>query len=774
MSIVNIKVNDQNLQVNNNSNLLDNLLENGYYIPNLCYNKDLEVYGGCGLCIVEIKGYPKPVRACATKPFEGMEIFTDSKRVKQGRKTALSLILSDHKADCIAPCQKACPTHQDCQGYIGLIANGKSKEALMLIKEDNPLPASIGRVCPHPCEDACRRKLSEEPIAICHLKRFAADMNGDYVPECKPSTKKKVAIVGSGPAGLSCAYFLRKLGHQVVVFEAMPHAGGMLRYGIPEYRLPKDVLDREINAIINMGAEIRYNCKIGKDISIDALKKDYDVVFVAVGAWKSTSLGCENDDLPNVIGGIDFLIRVAQGESVKLGKKVAVVGGGNTAIDAARTALRLGASDVTLIYRRTESEMPAEEIEIREAKEEGIKFSFLSSPIAVCSKDSCVLLDLQKMKLGEPDASGRCSPIPITGDIEKLEFDTVISAIGQKVEGQGLEEINSTKWGTLIVDPSTFQTNVEGVFAGGDAVNNGPDIAISAIAHGKNASYVMDSYLKGEIKPFTDKFYVERKNFTKDDLNVVDYQPRIERSEVEPDKRKNNFMEFVKGYSEEEAIDEASRCLECGCASLYECKLLPLLREYNASDFKVLGKARDIKPDRSNPFIWRDNNKCILCGLCVRTCADIVNVHALGYNGRGFETVPDCAFDMPLLQSECTSCGLCVQNCPTGALHEHRAYEKTPALQLDAKEVTCKYCDNACVLELFQCGSLTIKAIPKINSESCSLGRFLYVLAENNKIERLSSEEKASILKAVCGDLKYYKGESVENFDSILSIINKS
>ena len=347
--MVKIKVNGREVTADPSLNLLQNLLNNGIFVPNLCYRKELEAYGGCGLCLVEIKGSPKLVRACNAMPAEGMEIETDTDRIRQSRRFTLALILSDHKADCIAPCKRACPTNQDAQGYIGLISAGKDRDAMALIMRDNPLPMSIGRVCPHPCESACRRQLADEPISICHLKRYAADKNTDYIPECAEDTGKRVAVVGAGPAGLSAAYFLRLKGHKVTVFEAQEKAGGMLRYGIPAYRLPKDVLDKEIERIEKMGAEFKYGQKLGKDISLSSLKKEYDAVFLAVGAWKSSSLGCDGEDHPNVLGGIDFLYKAANGEEVKLGKRVAVVGGGNTAIDAARTARRLGAEDVTLI-----------------------------------------------------------------------------------------------------------------------------------------------------------------------------------------------------------------------------------------------------------------------------------------------------------------------------------------------------------------------------------------------------------------------------------------
>ena len=367
MSTVSIKVNGNQYSADTEKNLLDNLTQLGFDIPNLCYAKELECYGGCGLCLVEPEGGGKLMRACAVYPRDGMAILTDSEQVCKSRKITLSLLLSDHTGDCRPPCMTACPTHQDCRGYISLIAQERFDDAVKLIRRDNPLPASIGRVCPHPCEDKCRRSLFEGAVSICSLKRFAAD-TGNCELTAEPPTGKTVAIVGAGPAGLSAAYFLALKGHKVTVFEAQEHPGGMLRYGIPAYRLPKDLLDAEVAVIERLGVTFNYGVRLGRDITVEKLKEQYGAVFVAVGAWKSASLGCEGEQLNGVWGGIDLLHKVACGESVDIGKCVAIVGGGNTAIDAARTAVRLGAQEVTLIYRRTRGEMPAEDIEVEEAR----------------------------------------------------------------------------------------------------------------------------------------------------------------------------------------------------------------------------------------------------------------------------------------------------------------------------------------------------------------------------------------------------------------------
>ena len=296
--------------------ILEVARENDIFIPTLCYDERTAIYGACGLCVVEVEGNPKLCKACATTVAPGMVVMTNTDRVTESRKTNLELLISNHNGDCKAPCSKACPAGTDCQGYVGLIANGEYEAANELIKDKIPLPASIGRVCPHPCEDACRRALVDEPISIMALKRFAADYDlaADtvFVPEIDEPTGKSVAIIGGGPMGLSAAYFLRQKGHDVTIFDAMPKLGGMLRYGIPEYRLPKEVLDTEINIIESMGVEIVTNCKIGEDLSFDTVRADYDAVLLGIGAWVSTGVGCPGEDADGVIGGIDFLRKVVR------------------------------------------------------------------------------------------------------------------------------------------------------------------------------------------------------------------------------------------------------------------------------------------------------------------------------------------------------------------------------------------------------------------------------------------------------------------------------
>lgn len=679
MSAFNITIDGKVCAAESGETVLDAAKRSGIEIPTLCYHPLVKVYGACGVCVVEVEGSKKLMRACATEVREGMVVNTKGERAENARKLALELLLSDHRGDCRAPCMRACPGHTDCQGYVGLIANGEYAKANKLIKEQLPLPASIGRVCPHPCETACRRKLVEEPISIAALKRFAADKDlagESYLPKKAPATGKKVAIIGGGPAGLTMAYYLAQKGHAAEIFEAMPKAGGMLRYGIPEYRLPKAVLDKEISIIEKMGVKINCGVKIGKDVAFDSLEKKYDAVYIAIGAWKSAPLRCEGEEAEGVLGGIDFLINTAQNKPTGMGKKVAVVGGGNTAMDACRTAVRLGAEKVYVLYRRTQAEMPAEEIEISEAMEEGVEFKFLVAPTKVVVEEGKVAgIELQRMELGEPDASGRRKPVPVEGAIETLELDTIVAAIGQKVVPEGLP-VKLTDWKTIEADKYTYQTDRKGVFAGGDGINNGPGIAIAAIGHAKEASDVVDSYLKGDVIPYSAPYVVTRDG----DISEEDFadRPKCARAKTSvkaPEDRKHDFCEVASTMTEEEAKKEASRCLECGCADYFDCKLIKYGQQYKVDPerFGAERRRRESATD-IHPCIERNAEKCICCGLCVRVCEEVSGEGILGLVHRGFDTVVRPEFGKingrTYSNEKCISCGKCVELCPTGALLE--------------------------------------------------------------------------------------------------------
>ena len=709
----------------------------GELIPTLCHDGRLSPYASCGVCIVEVEGSPRLVRACSTIIAAGQSILTDSPRALATRKSALALLLSDHRGDCRPPCMETCPAKVDCQGYVGLLANGEYREALMLIKERLPLPASIGRVCPHPCETACRRKLVEEPISIAQLKSHIADQdlhNGAYVPEVASDSGKRVAVVGGGPGGLTAAFFLRRQGHAVDVLDMMPEMGGMLRYGIPEYRLPKKVLADEIAVMSRMGIQMKSQVRLGKDFTLERLVADYDAVMLAIGAWKSTPMRIPGEDLQGVEGGIDFLRR-AHFEQIDLtGKKVAVVGGGNTAMDACRTAVRLNAVAVCNIYRRTKAEMPADAIELEEAEEEGVIFNYLVNPLEIVGENGTAKrIRLQKMRLGDPDASGRRSPVPIEGDVETVDADLVLMAIGQQNDNTGLEALAFTKWATIAADESTFRTNIEKVFAIGDATNKGADIAITAIGEARMAAEVIDSFLAGAIIPYREPVLVTREDISEADFADKEKLPRVRMRHRSAIERKKCFSEINFGYSAQEARQEAGRCLECGCLDYFECKLVEYANRYKVKPVYA-GETRSYAVSDEHPYIVRNMEKCILCGLCVRVCEEVVGVAALGLTDRGFRTVVVPEMRRPLRETGCISCGMCVALCPTGALLEKTTHKPVPVKETFTRTV-CELCEVRCGVLKAAKGTLHLRNLPVEGGLLCEKGRFDLLSGGESKLE---------------------------------------
>jgi len=486
--------------------------------------------------------------------------------------------------DRLAPCRQTCPAEIDIPQYIAQIRQGDYEGAVNTIRERNPFLLSCGRVCPHPCETNCRRGIEDDPVSINQLKRFVADyeMNsGERLPiRTAPETRKRIAVIGGGPAGLTCAYFLRRLGHQVNIFEAMPKLGGMLRYGIPEYRLPKEVLDWEIQSILDLGIDYHTNVKFGHDFDLSSLvASGFDAIFLGIGAWKDASLRVEGEDLKGCYTGIDFLSRLAAGEALPIGRTAAVIGGGNTAIDCTRNLIRLGAEKVYIVYRRTRGEMPANEVEIDAAEHEGVQFLFLAAPVKVKGDDdgNVTHLEYLKMELGEPDASGRRRPVPVEGSETLLETDMVITAIGQSPDvsftersQQRLAELNTTRWSTIDVDPKTLQSNIPYLFAAGDAAT-GPSLVVEAIGGGRRAArsihqYVMGQKVSAQPKEL-DKDLIAESIF--DHVDGVIKNARVPMPELPVEERICSFVEVDHVLSEDSARGESNRCLAC-CLTCYD------------------------------------------------------------------------------------------------------------------------------------------------------------------------------------------------------------
>ncbi|MBC7217462.1 MAG: FAD-dependent oxidoreductase, partial [Candidatus Caldatribacterium sp.] len=469
-------------------------------------------------------------------------------------------------------CQAACPLEQKAQGYIALIRKERFEEALQVVRMDNPFPGICGRACHHPCMENCQRGMLDAPLRIPYLKRFLADFERELgrplLPEPKEARGERIAVVGAGPSGLSCAYFLRLLGYEVVVFEAQDHPGGMMRFGIPPYRLPRDVVEWEIEAIRKLGVEIRCGTVWGRDFTLsDLLHGGFAAVYLACGAWKGAKLGIEGEDHPQVIDGLAYLVRCHRFEDIPQAERIAVIGGGNVAVDCARTALRQGAKEVTVYYRRSYDEMPARPEEVEEAKEEGVEFVFCAAPKRFIARDGRLLLEMSGVRLCAPDESGRRRPEVIPGSEFTVSADLYIVATGQKVSIPENEGLELTPWGTVKVGKN-LATSRPRVFAGGDLVL-GPATLVEAIAHGKRAAYAIDAFLRGES--------FDEKTLPPAPLSIPwreKRNPGKPPEKLKVSKRLLGFSEVVSGYTREEAVEEASRCLSCGgCAECLRCVL---------------------------------------------------------------------------------------------------------------------------------------------------------------------------------------------------------
>lgn len=520
----------------------------------------------------------------------------------------------------IPPCQNACPLQMDIREYVNLVSQGKIMEALQVIRTGNPFPSICAYVCTHPCEEACRRSQVDNPIAIRSLKRFAVEFGGDRMIQTEAETlrQEKVAIIGSGPAGLACAYYLKKLGYPVTILEAHSELGGMLRVGIPQYRLPREVLDIEIQRLTHMGVEIRANTRV---VSLDLLfELGYKAIFITIGAHQSLRLGIEGEESAGVIDGATFLREVNLGIKPTLGRRVGVVGGGNVAIDAARTAARLGVNSVTVFYRRTRAEMPADPQEVEQALEEGVKIRYLVTPTKITRENKSLKVTCIRLTLGEPDESGRRRPVPIEGSEFTRRLDTLIAAIGQAPQTPSDFGIRLGRGSTIQVDPATLTTNRTGVFAGGDAVT-GPATVTEALAAGRLAAQRIDDFLRHKY-PLPVK---ETHAKLGDDLlpKTIEMIKKVERSEppsVTGETRVKDFKTVELVYGWEDAINEARRCLRCGIGV---------------------------------EILFQD--KCATCLTCLRVCP----YHVPYIDETGAIKIP---------ADQCQACGICVAECPAKAI----------------------------------------------------------------------------------------------------------
>lgn len=724
-------------------------------IPTLCFLKDTLSDNPCQVCVVEIENFADTglsstlateglFRACATLALDGMVIQTASDAVIAHRKERLGIISSTHFGDCKAPCNLTCPGQINVQGYIAHVARGEYEEALRVVMDRNPFPFSVGRVCPRFCETRCRRILIDEPVSINHLKRFVADWCMAHeidlkIPREKP-TGKRVAVIGGGPAGLTAAWFLSRKGHQVTVFEAAPKLGGALRYGFPEYKIPRDVLNYEVNTILRMGINIQLSQQWGRDFILqDFQDRGFDATFIGIGAGVDIPLDVPCKDKHHVYTATKFLRMINEERELDLGRHAAVIGGNNIAMEVARALLRNGVEQVTVIYPRARIEMPAHQRNIREAEKEGVQFLLMASPIGLCGTpegNHRLKLDLVRMKLGKPDKRGKRPVEPIPDSTNTLTIDTVVSSLGQMavsgtMAGGELEaQLKIKSNGMFDASPRTSETSVKGVFAGGDAAAGSKSV-IQAVVSARRAVVNIHAYIMDQPKEAAES----RFNFTRgrafDDVALknfdgINVKLREKMPERPPEVAVQNFDEVKLGFTEKMAKREAERCLSCGCTAFERCDLKRLDIEYDIKLNKTgMGKVPTYPLNTDHRAITVDANKCILCGRCERACEyDALEVRA--------ETVTDDGLPQGLtitFKENCVSCGKCVDSCSTGALNKNNRIVPIQSEEVREVRTTCPYCGTGCQMILKVKGHtvMEVTADPSLGpnfGDLCVKGRF--------------------------------------------------
>ena len=684
-------------------------------IPTLCHVEGKPAETPCLICAVEIEGQDGLIPSCIGLAQDGMVIATESARVVAHRLERLTILAETHFGDCKAPCNLTCPGQINVQGYIAHVAKGQYEEALRLVMERNPLPFSVGRVCPRFCETRCRRILVDEPVSINHLKRFVADwcMRHEIdlkIPKDAP-TGKRIAVIGGGPSGLTAAHFLTRKGHDVTIFESAPKLGGALRYGFLEYRIPRDVLNYEINTILRLGVSVKLSQKWGKDFTLQSLKdQGYAAIYIATGAGIDIPLEIPGAVNPHTYSAMKYLRRVAEGKRPNMGRRAAVIGGNNIAMEVARTLIRQGVAEVTVVYPRSRTEMPAHQRNIREAEKEGVQFLLMASPVEICdskAQGSRLKLELIRMKLGEPDAKGVRQPEPIAGSTNTLQVDSIVTSLGQvavadKFSGGALEKsIALSPNKTIDANVRSSQINIEGVFAGGDAVS-GPRSVIQAVVAARRAADNIHAFVMGTPKEEAEsRFNFTRgKGFEEVDLKNFDgiqVKLREKMPTRPPEICSQDFDEVKLGFSEKMALREAERCLSCGCTAFDRCNLKELSISDNLNINKTgMGTTPVYARDYSHPAIIVDKNKCIFCGRCERVCEyDAIELGASSFDDKGRPVGLVLGFN-----DNCVSCGKCVDNCTTGALNKKA--QTIPIHSEPVKEVrsTCPYCGAGCQIIL--------------------------------------------------------------------------
>jgi len=654
---VKLTIDGRSVEVEDGATILDAARKLGIEIPTLCHLDGLPPASSCLICVVRVDRRPNLIPSCVALAEEGMVVTATSDEILAARKAALELLLSDHVGDCVAPCTLACPAGLDIPAMIRDIRDGRHERALAVIRQRIPLPGVLGRICPRFCERVCRRGDLDEPIAICALKRFPADVADIHAgaPLAKQPTGKRVAVLGAGPAGLSAAFYLLQEGHACTVFDAHPEPGGMLRYAVPQFRLPRHALEKDIEAIRQLGAEFRVNTLIGEDLEFAQIRGEYHAVLLALGAGGTQQMDCEGAQ--SAILASAFLHDAACGRRTKMSGAVAVLGGGEEAIDAARTAIRLGAQRVTVVWQRDRKAMPCFAEWVAAAEAEGVQLELSAKPVRI-EKESMNRLKVVCRRNG--------------GDFA-LETSCVIAAPERSVDVAFAESLGLavTRRG-VSVDRNTLAATIDGVFAAGEIVS-GPAAAVRAVRAGRLAAMSINQYLKGEPFIGPEKHVNVLMSNLDDREREALYEgrekaPRRQQSVLPAHTRRTNFDEIVAGFDETEAIGEASRCLDCDCLAKESCKLRRYATAYGASPRKFRGERRPFERDASHPEIVYEGGKCIMCGLCVRTAAQTGERPGITFVGRGFTAKATVPFGRMVVEGLPQAARRCAAACPTGAL----------------------------------------------------------------------------------------------------------